>query len=239
MKTCLVVDAGNTRIKIGLYLDDNLNEVRHFSSDQKTELSLFLSGINYDHAILSSVLNSEETQAISSLLKSVLLFSEATIPLKNAYETPGTLGADRLANAVAIAHRIDGNRLCIDIGTCIKFDFVDENNTYQGGSISPGIQLRYRALNEFTGKLPLVSKHDKTDFTGKSTETCLQSGVINGMQEEIHGFVKHYEEKYEGLTIFVTGGDHINFDYSSKNDIFADENLTLFGLLKILKANVQ
>lgn len=240
MKTYLIVDAGNTRTKIARYKNDELIDVTYFSSEERLKMTIYLSRTEvHDLCIFSSVLNPEETLEIKKFLEPVLLFSEAKIPLNNAYETPKTLGADRLANAVAATVKAQGNRLVIDVGTCIKFDFVDSENTYHGGSISPGIHLRYKALHEFTGNLPLLSGQTKNEFIGKSTDACMQSGVLNGIQEEINGFIRYYESKYEGLTIFVTGGDHINFDYSTKNGIFADENLTIFGLLQILKANVQ
>lgn len=238
-KTYFIIDAGNTRIKMALFEGDHLEEIQFFPKENLKDFFAYIGENKYDYALLSSVLNSDETQKIQNYLLNCTLFSEAKIPIKNAYETPKTLGSDRLANAVSVLHKAKGNRLVIDVGTCLKFDFVDENDTYLGGSISPGIKMRYKALHEFTGNLPQLELSPKNDFIGTNTNACLHSGVMNGIQEEINGFIQRYEEKYQGLTIFVTGGDHLYFDYCSKNSIFADENLTLFGLLQILKANVE
>ncbi|MFN5418360.1 MAG: type III pantothenate kinase [Flavobacteriia bacterium] len=234
----LIVDAGNTRIKVAYFSNDEIQELTTFDSEDLNALFHFISQKNHDYALLSSVLKEEETVQIENRILKCINLKKAIIPIKNKYNTPKTLGADRIANAVASVFKADGNRLIIDLGTCIKFDFVDSTNSYQGGSISLGMNMRFKALNEFTGNLPLLSYTKKSDLIGKDTNSSIYSGVLNGIQEEINGFIAKYEAKYPSLTIFVTGGDHLNFDYSSKNNIFADENLTLFGLLQILKANV-
>ena len=129
------------------------------------------------------------------------------------------------------------NGLCIDIGTCIKFDLVTKKGHYKGGSISPGIDLRYKSLNDYTGKLPLLSNKSNTGLVGNDTETSIQSGVMNGMNAEIYGLIKMYSKQISDLTFFMTGGDARYFDFDSKNDIFADENLTLIGLYEVYKYN--
>jgi type III pantothenate kinase len=150
------------------------------------------------------------------------------------YETPGTLGVDRLANAIACHQLSEGSALAIDLGTCIKYDFVDSEGTYQGGAISPGIELRYQAMHQFTGKLPLVIDRQIPSYIGKNTMDAMRSGVMNGILEEIKGFIERYRAEYPDLTIFLTGGDHQYFDIGLKNGIFADENLTLKGLQIVL-----
>ena len=125
----------------------------------------------------------------------------------------------------------------IDIGTCIKFDLISKNDGYLGGSIAPGINLRYRSLNDYTGKLPLLFNKSATQLVGNDTNSSIQSGVLNGMNAEINGLIKMYTEQYSDLTFFMTGGDARYFDLDSKNDIFADENLTLIGLFEIYKHN--
>lgn len=234
----LIIDAGNTRIKVAYFSSNVIQDVTNFESDDLNGLFHFISQKNHDFALLSSVLKEEETVQIENRILKCINLKKAIIPIENNYITPKTLGADRIANAVASVFKTKGNRLIIDIGTCIKFDFVDSTDSYQGGSISPGMNMRFKALNQFTGNLPLLAFSQKSNLIGKDTNSSIYSGVLNGIQEEINGFITKYEAKYERLTIFVTGGDHINFDYSSKNNIFADENLTLFGLLQILKANV-
>ena len=235
--TYLIIDAGNTRIKTALYSDEGVS-VRSFLLEDP-ELPSFLKNTVYDHAILASVLNADDTVFLKKQIRNCLMLDGAAIPIHNAYESPGSLGADRLANAVAARFKVAGNRLVIDVGTCIKFDFVDASDSYLGGSISPGIRMRYEAMHQFTGKLPKLEIHRQETPLGTTTESCMHAGVMQGVQEEIRGFIRYYEAKYKGLTIFVTGGDYLYFDYSAKNGIFADENLTLFGLLQILKANVQ
>ena len=125
----------------------------------------------------------------------------------------------------------------IDIGTCIKFDFVDENGNYKGGSISPGIDLRYKTLNDYTGNLPLVNDKSKTELVGNSTINSIKSGVLNGIQAELNHFIYLYSKEYQDLTFFVTGGDAVYFDFPLKNNTFVDENLTLKGLYKIYVFN--
>jgi type III pantothenate kinase len=125
----------------------------------------------------------------------------------------------------------------IDVGTCIKFDLVSCEEGYLGGSISPGIRLRYQSLNDYTGKLPLLSNKTSVDIVGTDTELSMQSGVINGIKAEINGVMDQYRSQYSSLTFFMTGGDAKYFDIHTKNDIFADENLTLSGLYEIYKYN--
>ena len=154
------------------------------------------------------------------------------------YDTPKTLGTDRIANAVAAHHYSNTEQaLVIDVGTCIKFDLVLKGK-YQGGSISPGYAMRLKAMHEFTGALPQLELEDFSPTIGKSTKQAMLSGVINGIQAEISGFINYYTQQYQQLTIFLTGGDHKRFDKELKNSIFADDNLTIKGLYIILKHNV-
>lgn len=230
-KRYLVVDAGNTRIKVAVYNNTELIEIHLFSSSELQKLKSFLLDHRFHQAILSSVRSQKETQWLLQLMQGAKLFrSISELPIKIAYDTPETLGADRLANAVAAYSKAKSACLVIDIGTCIKFDFVDQTGTYQGGSISPGIQLRYKAMHEFTAGLPLINITDPAKLIGKSTVECMHSGVIGGIQAEINQFIQEYTAVYQDLMIFVTGGDAQHFDFGSKNNIFVDENLTLTGL---------
>jgi type III pantothenate kinase len=161
------------------------------------------------------------------------------LPFKIKYLSPTTLGIDRICNVAAISKTNQStNRLIIDIGTCIKFDFLNDKNEYEGGSISPGLKLRYKALNLFTDKLPLIETSDKVNLIGNSTESSIQSGVQNGIESEINGLISKYREKYNDLSIYITGGDAHYFDLVQKNGIFADEILTLKGILEIYLLNV-
>ncbi len=233
----LIVDAGNSRIKVALIKDEKINQFSVFSDSNLERFEIFLKQFEYSKSIISSVKSGFDTQFLKSKLKNCLDLKDAFIPLEIDYITENTLGSDRIANAVAAKFKAHNNVLVLDIGTCIKFDFVNEKGIYEGGSISPGIQLRYRSLNDYTGALPLLSVTSKIDYLGKSTHECIQSGVLNGIQGELNYLIDSYNQKFSDLTIFVTGGDALYFDYSPKNNIFVVENLTLLGLSYILKAN--
>jgi type III pantothenate kinase len=227
----LVVDAGNTRIKVAVFQEYNLIDFFVFSNDELGQLKTRFMDINYQKAIVSSVRSKKDTLWIMQQLKNAVLFSALKVyPIQLNYETPETLGADRLANAIAAFSIAKSHALVIDIGTCLKFDFVSKAGIYEGGSISPGIQLRYKAMHTFTAGLPLLDETGEVNLIGKSTVACMHSGVMRGMHGEITQFISEYRARFEGLTIFVTGGDATYFDFQSKNDIFVNENLTLFGL---------
>jgi type III pantothenate kinase len=231
MSVSIVVDAGNTRIKTAVFKEDRLQEVLYFGSDDWNALKSFLLEHRFANAIVSSVRSEKDTKWIMQLLHNPIRFNKSIeLPIQNSYATPETLGADRLANVIAAFTLTKGPALVIDIGTCIKFDIIDDTKTYLGGSISPGIQLRYKSMNEYTGALPLVDENSRADWYGDSTESCMHVGVMKGIQAEIDQFIHYYVSKYPDLTIFVTGGDAHCFDFQSKNNIFVEQNLTLYGL---------
>lgn len=232
----LVVDAGNTRIKLALFKQGELLQLLHFKN--VTDLTDNFD-LNAQPTIISSVLDDVNTAELFDFFTNAYALKDLEIPVGMAYKTPESLGGDRLANAVAISKLTTGNRLAIDLGTCIKFDFVDANDVYQGGSISPGVQMRFRAMHDYTGKLPLLSPEVTSSYIGKTTNESMQIGVLTSLQHEIDSLIKSYEKDYADLTIFVTGGDAKYFDYSSKKHIFANENLTILGLYHILVENVS
>ena len=238
-KTILVIDAGNTSIKIGVFVNSELTDVLRFSLDSINEIEQFLRVNSYEDSVIASVLGSADTKKITSRLNNFLLVDSNTpTPIKNKYQTQNTLGTDRLCNAVGVASLLQSSiGVCIDIGTCIKFDVINSNQEYLGGSISPGIDLRYKSLNDYTGNLPLLSNKSTTKLVGEDTNKSIQSGVLNGIDAEINGLMSSYSEQFDDLTFFVTGGDASFFDLDSKNDIFANENLTLLGLFEIYRHN--
>jgi len=143
----LVIDAGNTRIKVGVFHHADLEEVRVYDAGQLSALKSFLQEHREWPAIIASVKADKDTKWIKQWLKNAVVFTTSMkLPLKMGYETPQTLGVDRICNAIAGYHQAKGACLTIDVGTCIKYDFVTSDGTYQGGSISPGIELRYRAI---------------------------------------------------------------------------------------------
>jgi type III pantothenate kinase len=238
----LTIDAGNTTIKVMVFNDN----VPLFREEIKKISVLFLkkifSAFPVSHSILSAVVKIDP--AIPAFLKTnsqfIFLSEKTSIPVKNKYKTPETLGRDRLAAAIA------GNFLfpkqdvlVIDAGTCIKYDFVNERGEYLGGSISPGLAMRFNALHEFTGQLPLVSFDKIKILTGNTTETSIQTGVINGIQQEIAGFIALYRKKYPSLKVVMSGGDSIRFAEQLNLSIFAASDLVNLGLNEIIRYNVK
>ncbi len=231
LKTTLVIDAGNTRIKVGVFIEEQLKEIFYFGNQEWGQLKTFLLEYHFDQSILSSVRSEKETTWLLQMMPNSIYFkNEGELPFSHNYRTPNTLGSDRIANIIGATKLSNTANLIIDIGTCIKFDLVDQEHIYQGGSISPGINLRYRSLSEFTGALPLIEDYTIPPVIGTSTNECIQSGVMLGIQSEIDCFIQHYEKQYETITIFVTGGDAHCFDIQAKNGIFVELNLTLIGL---------
>ncbi len=235
----LVIDAGNTSIKAGYFLNGKLIEVKRFDLKGLPSLVNWGNELQAEGIILASVLIASETLSIQRLFPSCLLVDKSTsLPISIVYKSPDTLGVDRICNAVYCAvHSQTEFAVSIDIGTCIKFDLVQKNQGYIGGSISPGIDLRYKSLNDYTGNLPLISNKSLGKLVGTETDTSIQAGVMQGINAEIEGLMSRYTDEFTDLTFFMTGGDASFFDIHSKNDIFADENLTIKGLYEIYKHN--
>ncbi len=235
-----VVDAGNTRIKVVDFEGGEVMKETFVDVNDYEKINLIISSKKDAISILSSVLDEKLRLWIEHILKpNVVLTNKTPLPISiNTYKTPETLGADRIANAVAANHYSKTpNSLVIDIGTCIKFDFV-QNGQFIGGSISPGYLMRLKAMHHFTGALPLLALEEQSNLVGDSTKNAMLSGVLNGIKAEIEGFINQYNQQYQPLTIFLTGGDLKRFDKELKNSIFADDYLTVKGLYLILKHNV-
>ena len=230
-----VIDAGNSRIKLGSCSKCNIINIQYFN-----DISLLLKKIARNIPIaVSSVLNSEFKNTIETAKNPIFWINhQVKLPFKINYLNPETLGVDRICNVAALS-KINtlSNRLSIDIGTCIKFDFLNAKNEYEGGSISPGLSLRFKALNLYTDKLPFIEPSTDLNLIGNTTKSSIQSGVQNGILNEIIGLITCYQEKHDDLRIFITGGDVNYFDLGQKKGIFADENLTLKGIIEIYKLN--
>lgn len=240
-KQIIVVDLGNSFIKIGFFLNERITAVKRISWSDFTEDKVVHGELTGCTGIVSSVLSSVENSVVKTRFPDLIWLDDAArLPVELNYDTPDTLGKDRICNAVGAWNKNrNGNSLVVDVGTCIKFDFVSDDGIYQGGSISPGLSLRYKSLNDYTANLPLLKETNSAELIGKSTKQSIHSGVINGMKAEIMGLIDQYEQKYGSLTIFVTGGDSKYFDFATKNNIFANENLTLEGLYQIYLLNDQ
>jgi type III pantothenate kinase len=237
----ITVDVGNTSVKAAIFEGDELLD--RFSFSTEAELKSFLENFSGRNVIISSV--SREAAEIGSWIKAdgvtvITLSPWLSLPVRNMYKTPETLGMDRLAGACGAKALFPlDDCLVVDIGTCIKYDFVDSRSVYHGGAISPGLTMRFKAMNAFTARLPLVELNEQPDLIGNTTRSCLQSGVFYGMAEEINGIIGNYKEKFPGLRAILTGGDSHFFENKLKASIFASPELVLRGLNSILLHNVS
>lgn len=237
----IAIDAGNTAVKIAVFQNDVLLETHRIET---ANLSSFLgSRVQWKtlNCVFSSVASKEVNEIITNYFQQVTKIDQhSKLPFISDYKSPQTLGIDRICNVAALSFLAKfKNAVCVDIGTCIKFDLLLANGHYTGGSISPGIQLRYKSLNDYTANLPLINDTGEVTLSGLTTKESIHSGVINGMQFEINGRIDRYRDQFPDLTFFVTGGDAVHFDFEGKNNIFADENLTLKGLYYLYTLNAQ
>jgi len=237
----LVIDIGNTASKIAIFEQGVIKETTRCSNQSLDGIETLCHRYPIQKGILSSVvtINDDIRNQLNQLPFPILEFSWQTpIPFRNLYDTPQTLGVDRLA-AVIAAYTLKPHcpALVIDAGTCITYDFIDEQGQYQGGNISPGMEMRFKALHTFTDKLPKVDASGETPAYGKSTETAIRSGVIRGIEHEIRGYIQQLKKNYPSLLVFLTGGNEFSFDTNLKSGIFADGFLVLKGLNRILEYN--
>lgn len=235
----LVVDYGNSAAKVGIFDHQNLMEKHSFTTNE--ELQKFLGSVSAEHVIVSSVTTDaqEVLKWINNSGRKFILHHTLPLPINNLYLTPATLGVDRLAGVCGARQLFPfQNCLVIDSGTCIKYDFVNKDGDYLGGSISPGMKMRFQAVHTFTARLPLITPAEKAKLVGDSTETCIQSGVINGMIAEIDGIIQQYQLKFGDLRVILCGGDAMFFENKLKASIFASPELVLIGLNSILIYNV-
>ena len=233
----IIIDQGNTAIKIAQFNNDQLLDKISFKRKDINLINQWLKeNIKNNDRILVSTVTDDRLQLDG--FEVIYLNHETKLPIQNEYRTKETLGKDRIANAVAVwAKNPAKNSLIIDLGTCIKYDLVSARGAYLGGVISPGMDMRYRALNSFTDQLPLIEPQSISQFYGTDTETSLVHGVQEAIKHEINGFIQRFKNEFGQLTIFMTGGDLNYFDKGFKNTIFADSDLTVVGLNEILKYN--
>lgn len=239
----LVIDIGNSLIKIAVFNNQDIVFLTKVDNLNHIDINAIVDKHQTHKIIVSSVRNTVE-HSLSTLAKKreiVFFDSQTKTPIKNHYKSPQTLGLDRLAAVVGAKTVYKNNAvLVIDAGTCITYDFVDEKSNYYGGSISPGINMRLKALNQQTGKLPLVPfDNNFTANFGANTQQAILSGVINGVLAEVKGFIENYNLLYADLKIILCGGDAPFFDTRFKNSIFAQQvikqpNLVLTGLNTIV-----
>ncbi len=233
----LALDAGNSSIKFGLFDDSNLIDSGRIAYGEDLESYISANHLkSISKIIYSSVVDNLDIKNLPKV-KTIRINHHSTFPFPNNYKTPSTLGIDRLVACVG-AHKIGQNTLVIDAGSCITFDYVSEELGYQGGAISPGLNMRFQSMNNFTDQLPLVSEFENyPNMLGDTTIDCLKSGVINGVKAEISSFISHFKSKNENLIVFLTGGDSSFLGAELKNGIFADQNLVLKGLNNLIELN--
>jgi type III pantothenate kinase len=234
-KEVYLLDAGNTQIKLALAQEGVIQQIERFSYP---DFHISTLDRNIPLAFSSVVEVSLKNTLRTYFNHTFEITSLIALPFQMAYQSPQTLGMDRLCNAAALSAVHQGKaRLAIDLGTCIKFDFLDAQNNYLGGSISPGLQMRAKAMAHFTAKLPEVEGKHTAQLIGTNSQESLEIGTFLGWQKEIEGLLDAYLANYPELVVLLTGGDAKHFDLGQKNGIFVHENLTLEGILALYYAN--
>ena len=236
----LVIDAGNTVIKLGMFEQGKLVQTLFFDA----EASLIQACNEHAAApvVIASV--SQSTMHLKNLIKNpARLFQVSTdtaTPIINLYKSPNTLGSDRLAGVVG-ASALFPNEDClvIDLGTCATYDLITKNREYFGGSISAGLSMRFKAMNTFTARLPLIEANPVADLTGTDTITAMNSGTVLGLLYEIEGFIAEYRSKYPQLRVLICGGNASFFETKIKAPIFVLPELVLIGLERIYAHNAS
>lgn len=233
----LCIDEGNSRLKFAVFAAD---EIIAEGTDMATLLLIDFSKVK--HAIIATVLAPSTVIEFLSSKKTPyhLLTAKSKLPFQNKYATPNSVGADRLA-AAAAAHLFfpNQNSLIITAGTCITYNFLNDQSEFLGGSISPGIQMRLNAMHHFTSKLPSIDwEYNKSiPLIGDATQLSMLSGAVNGAVAEVAQTISWYNERFPNLNVLATGGDATFLVSQFKNNIFADPKLLLKGLNHILSYN--
>jgi type III pantothenate kinase len=244
MAKTVCIDWGNTLVKVAVFNEENkiVAQIQSYPNDANDCIIGVVQSFKPSGVILCSV--SKHSEDLEKMLKPVVdtflhLDNGTHLPIMNAYSSPETLGADRLALAVgAWASFPNSNVLAICVGTCITYNIVLKNRPFRGGAISPGLQMRLDAMHEFTDKLPEVSIDGELLLLGYDTSTCMRSGAVFGMTAEIDGMLEAYSNQYSDFNAVLTGGDAPYFANKIKSKIFADPDLLMKGLNLILKHNV-
>ena len=237
------MDIGNTLVKLAVFDGGRIVAQHCVERLHASMLDDLLGGRRAAKAIVASTRG--ETDDVAETVRSradyLLEFtSQTAVPIASAYRTPETLGRDRLAAAVGATVLYPGrNVLIVDFGTAVTIDLVTADNTFRGGCISPGMKTRFRALHDYTAKLPLCAPTDGESLQGLTTEEAVRLGVMNSLTFEIEGYISRMREKIDDLCVIFTGGDAKYFAKRIKNTIFANCNLVFCGLERILEYNAR
>ena len=240
----LTVDVGNTRIKAAVFEGSTVLESFVFEKNELEEKikKILIKFQNCSDLVVASVGNIEKQSFLTfeNQLNVHFFTHEDIFPFVNKYSTPKTLGIDRMILASGATLQFPKqNRLVVDAGTCITYDFIDENDNYLGGAISPGLRLRYEALHNFTAKLPLLALEAPELYIGNSTTQAIHSGVVNGFVYEIDGFIDEYRANFSNFIIILTGGDAEFLAKRLKNTIFANSNFLLESLNQTFQYKIE
>ncbi|MCL2511645.1 MAG: type III pantothenate kinase [Bacteroidales bacterium] len=238
-----VIDAGNSLVKIAAYRGDEwifFDQKEHLSDDFLTQCTASCSVRGKAKAIFIST-RKHEVQVIEQLSRffDLLPLTHRTpVPVCNLYETPDTLGLDRLASIVGASALFEkSNVLVIDAGSCITYDFIDARKNYHGGGIMPGLQMKLQSLHTFTGNLPLVSLNTAEKLCGRNTEEAILAGTVNVTLLGLDSLIAYFKEQFSDLKTVICGGNTKTVQSSLKNDTFAEPKLVLYGLKQILDFN--
>ena len=240
MQTTLCFDFGNTRLKCGLFHDRNFVHEYILETGDVSEVEKLVNELQPDRSILSSVV--KHSQQVEALLAANTRFHKlnhtSKLPLTTPVGKPETIGADRLAIVAAAVDLFPGkHNLAIALGTCITYNFINAKHEFLGGSISPGMYMRFRSMNEHTALLPLIKPEHDFPLVGYDTKTNILCGVILGMASEIDGIINAYKLKYNDLNVLLTGGDMSFFTPHLLNKVHDDHDLLYKGLYAISEAN--
>jgi type III pantothenate kinase len=235
-------DFGNSRLKYALFDGDQIIKTGTLTNGDAEEVRAVLGNEKPDRSILSSVIDHDK--AIEKVLEELsdfhLLSASSNLNFTCPVGKPETIGADRLALCAAAVKFFPGkHNLVIALGTCITYNFINKYSEFLGGGISPGMDMRFRGLETFTAKLPLISENWNFPLIGYDTATNILSGVILGMAKEIDGFIDAYSARYGNFNVVLTGGNSAYFVPHLKNRIFADPNIIFKGLYAISECNHQ
>jgi type III pantothenate kinase len=240
MPTTLCFDFGNTRMKCAVFVDGAFAQELLLTDDNEETIRALIDQYHPDASILSSVI--EHNPVLEELLRRTTRFHKldhhSKVPVTTPVGKPETIGADRLALVVAAVTLFPGkNNLVIGLGSAITYNYVNKYRECIGGGISPGMEMRFKSLQAFTAKLPLVKADWNFPLAGYDTRTNILSGVILGMAKEVDGIIEAYEEKYDNFNVLLSGGDSVYFTRHLKKKIFADPHLIYKGLYAISAFN--
>ena len=235
----LIIDIGNSLVKIGLYKDKNKVRITQFKNINLTKVQDFVQNEMITRTILSSVRKiDKDLLEIIKYYKALSLDDNLSIPIRVNYKNPDALGRDRLAGVIGASYLYpDKNILVLDFGTCLTIDFINKNKEYLGGRISPGLNMRYLALNKFTSKLPLCEFKEIDKFIGSDTISSIHTGIQRGIIAEVSTIIDEFKKEKDDSVVIFTGGDCFFFEKVFKNSIFAHPYLIMVGLNEIIDYN--